>query len=200
MGKQLAKIRADREANESGDREAAAFHRETERKRLAEGIKQLKEQDTVRRPDRFWPVTEDKADRLFDAGAGVEEILKAIRPSGPATGPFVMLPANEIPFAQVTFRESPSGNVAKPTDNAPLPEDNGDAGPVVSQDWRAIIAARIEDDDYSFNALGKEARVSPAVVMRFVKGERDIRLATAEKICAALDLVLVPREALSDDY
>ena len=31
---------------------------------------------------------------------------------------------------------------------------------------------------------------------RFVKGERDIRLATAEKLCAALDLVLVPRELL----
>jgi hypothetical protein len=27
-----------------------------------------------------------------------------------------------------------------------------------------------------------------------VKGERDIKLATAEKLCKALDLVLVPRE------
>jgi hypothetical protein len=30
--------------------------------------------------------------------------------------------------------------------------------------------------------------------MRFVKGERDIYLETAQKLCAALDLVLVPRE------
>jgi hypothetical protein len=64
------------------------------------------------------------------------------------------------------------------------------------QGWRALIAGRIAEEDYSFNALGAETGISPAVIMRFAKGERDIRLATAEKLCAALDLVLVPREAL----
>ena len=35
-----------------------------------------------------------------------------------------------------------------------------------------------------------------SVIMRFVSGQRDVRLDTAEKICAELDLVLVPRECL----
>jgi hypothetical protein len=30
--------------------------------------------------------------------------------------------------------------------------------------------------------------------MRFVRGQRDIQVETARKLCAALDLVLVPRE------
>jgi hypothetical protein len=38
--------------------------------------------------------------------------------------------------------------------------------------------------------------VSPSVVTRFVKGQRDVRLDTAEKMCEELDLVLVPREWL----
>jgi hypothetical protein len=42
------------------------------------------------------------------------------------------------------------------------------------------------------------AGVSPAAILRFVRGDRDIRLATAERLCAALDLVLVPREAVRD--
>lgn len=62
------------------------------------------------------------------------------------------------------------------------------------QDWRAIIAARIVSEVDSFNALGKEGGVSASVVSRFGKGERDIQVATAQKLCAALDLLLVPRE------
>ena len=62
--------------------------------------------------------------------------------------------------------------------------------------WRSIIKARIESEDYSFNELGKEAEISPSVIMRYVKGERDIRAETAEKICSALNLVLVPAEMI----
>jgi hypothetical protein len=92
-----------------------------------------------------------------------------------------------------------------------LPGAAGDAAPVlepeppdqepapVVQDWRSIIAHRILTEDYSFTALGDEAGVCTAVITRFVKGERDIRLETAQKLCAALDLVLVPRETLREE-
>jgi hypothetical protein len=66
-------------------------------------------------------------------------------------------------------------------------------------EWRRIIAERIETEDYSYNALGKEAGVSPSVVWRYVKVGRDVRAATLEKLCAALDLVLVPRELVRDE-
>jgi transcriptional regulator with XRE-family HTH domain len=43
----------------------------------------------------------------------------------------------------------------------------------------------------SAHAVGKAAGVDPAVVARFVSCERDVRLATADKIAAALGLRLV---------
>jgi ribosome-binding protein aMBF1 (putative translation factor) len=67
---------------------------------------------------------------------------------------------------------------------------------IAGQSWREIIKTRIESKDYSFNELGNAIKVSPSVVMRFVKGQRDVRLDTAEKMCEELDLVLVPREWL----
>ncbi len=41
--------------------------------------------------------------------------------------------------------------------------------------------------------LGKDAGVAPAQLDRFVAGERDLTLATAAKVAAALGLVLMPR-------
>jgi ribosome-binding protein aMBF1 (putative translation factor) len=67
---------------------------------------------------------------------------------------------------------------------------------IAGQSWREIIKTRIESKDYSFNELGNAIKVSPSVVTRFVKGQRDVRLDTAEKMCEELDLVLVPREWL----
>jgi hypothetical protein len=66
------------------------------------------------------------------------------------------------------------------------------------KDWRAIIAGRIEDAGYTLTRLEAETGISRSNVSRFVNGERDIRLASAEKICSALDLVLVPREMVRD--
>jgi ribosome-binding protein aMBF1 (putative translation factor) len=68
---------------------------------------------------------------------------------------------------------------------------------IACRSWREIIKNRIESKDYSFNALGNAIKVSPSVVTRFVKGQRDVRLDTAEKMCEELDLVLVPRECLA---
>jgi hypothetical protein len=83
------------------------------------------------------------------------------------------------------------------SDNKPASKDNAVA--IVDREgWQSLIAARIRSEDYSFNALGAEAGVDPSVIVRFVKGERDIRLATAERLCAALDLVLVPREMIAE--
>jgi hypothetical protein len=43
--------------------------------------------------------------------------------------------------------------------------------------------------------VAKMRGVRAVVNQRFVNGERDIKLETAEKLCHALDLVLVPRPA-----
>ena len=41
-------------------------------------------------------------------------------------------------------------------------------------------------------AVAKRAGITPEMLSRFMHGERDIRLATAAKICAALNLELQP--------
>jgi plasmid maintenance system antidote protein VapI len=43
--------------------------------------------------------------------------------------------------------------------------------------------------------VSKMSGVSAVVIQRFVNGERDIKLETAEKLCHAFDLGLVPRPA-----
>jgi transcriptional regulator with XRE-family HTH domain len=43
----------------------------------------------------------------------------------------------------------------------------------------------------SVNQLAKESGVSHPVILRFVSGERDIRLATADKLAAALGVQVV---------
>jgi hypothetical protein len=83
--------------------------------------------------------------------------------------------------------------VLAPNTGSPRPAKPEEPPP----DWREIIAARVNEYEYGYNHLGSEAGVSPSVVMRFLKGERDITLATAEKICATLDLVLVRAEHAS---
>lgn len=40
--------------------------------------------------------------------------------------------------------------------------------------------------------IAKDANISPDIVDRFMHGQRDLRLATAAKICAALNLELQP--------
>jgi transcriptional regulator with XRE-family HTH domain len=67
-----------------------------------------------------------------------------------------------------------------------------------AKSWRDIIAQRIREN-YTLNALAKETGVSAGVLSRFVRGERNVTVATAEKICQALDLVLVPREDVAED-
>ncbi len=71
---------------------------------------------------------------------------------------------------------------------APLP-----AEPVNPFDWSAIIRAKIKSEGWPCYSLGKTCGVDPAVIQRFMNGQRSIRLETAEKLCGVLGLFLVPR-------
>ena len=57
----------------------------------------------------------------------------------------------------------------------------------LSYQIREVIEAR----GLTAYALGKESGVDATVVGRFMSGERDLRLATADKIAAALGLRLI---------
>ncbi len=66
----------------------------------------------------------------------------------------------------------------------PAPRENKHT---LSRSLRDVIESR-EITPY---ALGKESGVDPTVISRFLSGERDLRLGTADKIAAALGLRLV---------
>jgi transcriptional regulator with XRE-family HTH domain len=55
------------------------------------------------------------------------------------------------------------------------------------------IKARMKARELTPYRVAKMSGVSAVVIQRFVNGERDIKLETAEKLCSALELVLVPR-------
>ena len=57
----------------------------------------------------------------------------------------------------------------------------------VSQQLRDVIDSR----GLTPSAVAKEAGIDPGMVARFVSGERDLRLATVDRIAAALGLRLV---------
>jgi len=62
---------------------------------------------------------------------------------------------------------------------------------------RIIVIARqlknaIRRSGRTHYRIAKDAKISPDIIDRFMSGERDIRLATAEKIAAALNLELQP--------
>ena len=54
------------------------------------------------------------------------------------------------------------------------------------------IRERIAEGDYTAAAVGEAAGVSAPVVSRFLAGDRDIRLGTADQIAGALGLALAP--------
>ncbi len=66
--------------------------------------------------------------------------------------------------------------------------------------WRPTLSESlreaIRNSPMSVYRLAKEAGVAPAVITRFLKGERDLRLATVEKIAEVLQLELVQRRPL----
>lgn len=54
----------------------------------------------------------------------------------------------------------------------------------------ATLREAIQKDGRSHYAIAKEAAIQPDILDRFVRGERDMRLATAEKVAAVLQLEL----------
>jgi len=51
----------------------------------------------------------------------------------------------------------------------------------------------IRKDGRTVYAIAQAAGVAPIVVLRFVKGERDIRMETAARLAKALNLELTPK-------
>lgn len=54
-----------------------------------------------------------------------------------------------------------------------------------------VLRSAITDSGKSLNALATEAGTDPGQLSRFMTGERDLRLATVDRLAAALGLVLV---------
>jgi len=54
------------------------------------------------------------------------------------------------------------------------------------------LRAAIQADDRTPYRLAKESGVSAAMLSRFIRGERDLTLTTAGKLCAVLGLKLPP--------
>lgn len=61
-------------------------------------------------------------------------------------------------------------------------------GPAESGGLSEILKRAIQSSSKSVYQICKEADVSPIIVSRFLSGERDIRLATADRLAKALGL------------
>ena len=55
-----------------------------------------------------------------------------------------------------------------------------------------LIRTAVKRDGRTAYAIARDSGVNSAVVGRFLKGERDVTLKTAEKICRTLQLELRP--------
>ena len=55
-----------------------------------------------------------------------------------------------------------------------------------------IIRNAIQKDERTAYRLAIDSGVNQAVIGRFIRGERDLNLRTADKLCQALGLVLTP--------
>ena len=57
-----------------------------------------------------------------------------------------------------------------------------------------VLRAAIANSGKSLNALAAEAETDPGQLSRFMNGERDLRLATVERLAAVLGLVFVDHQ------
>jgi transcriptional regulator with XRE-family HTH domain len=53
-----------------------------------------------------------------------------------------------------------------------------------------VLRKAIKNSEKNVSQLAKEAGVSHPVILRFLSGERDIRLATADKLATALGITV----------
>ncbi len=97
-------------------------------------------------------------------------------------------------------RAKPPDAVA-PVSTSPFPTGGRSLGCAVSNDMAAkkpmpidvALRKAILKSGMTVYAIAKECGFQPAPLYRFLTGERDIRLETAEKIAELLDLELVPQ-------
>ena len=65
------------------------------------------------------------------------------------------------------------------------------ASPPIPNALSETLKSAIRASDMSLYQIAKRARVSQIIISRFLSGERDIRMATADKLANALELKLV---------
>lgn len=56
-----------------------------------------------------------------------------------------------------------------------------------------VLRAAITESGLTHYRIGKDSGVAPQIIDRFVSGERDLKLGTAEKLCEQLGLELKPK-------
>lgn len=88
-------------------------------------------------------------------------------------------------LAALLTRQTPERNIALLEHLAMTQPDN--------RTMTEILKAAIQDSGQSFYALGKASGVSKAQIARFMNGERDLRLASVEKLADALGFTLSSR-------
>lgn len=66
-----------------------------------------------------------------------------------------------------------------------------DPAPPIPNPLSEALKTAIRGSDESLYQIAKRARVSQIIISRFLSGERDIRMATADKLANALGLRLV---------
>jgi hypothetical protein len=67
-------------------------------------------------------------------------------------------------------------------------------GQLWSQTLSEQLRTSIRDSGLSCYEIAKQAGTTPAVVGRFLKGERDLRLATVDRLATVLKLELTQRK------
>jgi predicted transcriptional regulator len=67
-------------------------------------------------------------------------------------------------------------------------------GRLWTQSLSEQLRTSIRDSGLSCYEIAKQAGTTPAVVARFLKGERDLRLATVDRLATVLNLELTQRK------
>jgi transcriptional regulator with XRE-family HTH domain len=62
------------------------------------------------------------------------------------------------------------------------------------RDWSDVIRKAMLESGLSLNQLGKASAIDGGQLSRFMRGKRDLTLASAAKLCEALGLRLAQRE------
>jgi ribosome-binding protein aMBF1 (putative translation factor) len=81
------------------------------------------------------------------------------------------------------------GDIVKPSPAAEV--EPSEQPPQPPRDWIDIIRERFAAEGWTAYSLALASGVDASQITRFLKGERDLRLGTAQRLCRALGLDLV---------